>query len=64
MEAKMEKIETNVVKFEVKVEAKKFQAALNKSYNKNAKNFNIPGFRKGKVPMAIVKQHYGDRSFT
>lgn len=59
MEAKMERIETNVVKFEVKVAAKEFQAALNKSYNKNAKNFNIPGFRKGKVPITIVKQQYG-----
>lgn len=59
MEAKMERIETNVVKFEVKVGAKEFQAALNKSYNKNVKGFNVPGFRKGKVPMAIVKQYYG-----
>lgn len=59
MEAKMERIETNVVKFEVKVAASEFQAAIKKSYNKNAKNFNIPGFRKGKVPMAIVKQQYG-----
>lgn len=59
MEAKMERLETNVIKFEVKVEAKEFQAALNKSYNKNVKNFNIPGFRKGKVPMAIVKKQYG-----
>lgn len=59
MEAKMERLETNVIKFEVKVEAKEFQAALSKSYNKNVKNFNIPGFRKGKVPMAIVKKQYG-----
>lgn len=59
MEAKMERIETNVVKFEVKVGAKEFQAALNKSYNKNVKGFNVPGFRKGKVPMAIVKKYYG-----
>lgn len=59
MEAKMERIETNVVKFEVKVAASEFQAAIKRSYNKNAKNFNIPGFRKGKVPMAIVKQQYG-----
>ncbi|WLF70221.1 trigger factor [Clostridium septicum] len=59
MEAKMEKIDTNVVKFEVTVEAKKFQEALNKAYNKNAKHFNVPGFRKGKVPMAIVKKYYG-----
>ncbi|ATD55666.1 trigger factor [Clostridium chauvoei] len=59
MEAKMEKIDTNVVKFEVTVEAKEFQKALTKAYNKNVKKFNVPGFRKGKVPMAIVKQYYG-----
>lgn len=59
MEAKMEKIEKNVVKFEIKVEAEKFQEALKRAYNKNVKNFNVPGFRKGKVPMAIVKKYYG-----
>ncbi|GAA0084314.1 trigger factor [Clostridium sp. CTA-7] len=59
MEAKMEKIEKNVVKFEVKVEAEEFQEAIKRAYNKNVKSFNIPGFRKGKVPMAIVKKYYG-----
>lgn len=59
MEAKMEKIEANVVKFEVRVEAEKFTAALNKAYNKNKNRFSVPGFRKGKVPMAMVKKHYG-----
>ena len=59
MEAKMEKIETNVVKLEVKVEAEKFDAALKKAYNKNKMHFNVQGFRKGKVPMAMVKKFYG-----
>ncbi len=59
MEAKMEKIEANVVKFEVRVEAEKFTAALNKAFNKNRNKFNIPGFRKGKVSMAMVKKFYG-----
>ena len=59
METKMEKIGTNLIKFEVKVEAKEFQTALNKSYKKNVKGFSVPGFRKGKVPMAIVKKYYG-----
>lgn len=59
MEAKMEKIEKNVIKFEIKVEAEKFQEAIKRAYNKNVKNFNVPGFRKGKVPMAIVKKYYG-----
>ncbi|MDY4253196.1 MULTISPECIES: trigger factor [unclassified Clostridium] len=59
MEAKMEKIEKNLVKFEITVGADKFQEAIKKAYNKNVKNFNVPGFRKGKVPMAIVKKYYG-----
>lgn len=59
MEAKMEKINVNVVKFEVKVEAVKFNEALTKAYKKNAKQFNVPGFRKGKVPMNVVKKYYG-----
>ena len=35
MEAKMEKIDVNVVKFEVKVEADKFKEALTRAYKKN-----------------------------
>lgn len=59
MEAKMEKIETNKVKLEVRVEAEKFNEALKKAYNKNKSRFNVQGFRKGKVPMAMVKKFYG-----
>ena len=59
MEAKMEKIDVNVVKFEVKVEAEKFNEALTRAYKKNVKHFNVPGFIKGKVPMNMVKKYYG-----
>ena len=59
MEAKMEKIDVNVVKFEVKVEADKFKEGLTRAYKKNVKKFNVPGFRKGKVPMNVVKKYYG-----
>lgn len=59
MEAKMEKIDVNVVKFEVKVEDDKFKEALTRAYKKNVKKFNVPGFRKGKVPMNVVKKYYG-----
>lgn len=59
MEVKVQKIETNVVELEVKVEAKQFKEAVNKAFKQNASRFNVPGFRKGKVPMAIVKKQYG-----
>lgn len=63
MKSSMEKIEKNVVKLEITVEAEKFVEAMKKSYAKNAKKFNIPGFRKGKAPMNIIKRHYGEGVF-
>lgn len=60
MNVKMEKLEKNVVKLEITVGADKFAEAVKKSYAKNAKKFNVPGFRKGKAPMNIIKKYYGD----
>ncbi|MDF2883410.1 MAG: tig [Clostridiaceae bacterium] len=63
MNSKVEKIETNVVKLEITVETEKFNEAMKKAYIKNAKKFNIPGFRKGKAPMNIIKKYYGEGVF-
>lgn len=63
MNVKVEKIENNVVKLEITVEAQKFNEALQKSYTKNAKKFNIPGFRKGKAPINVIKRYYGEGVF-
>lgn len=63
MNAKMEKIENNVVKLEITVEAEQFSNAMKKAYAKNVKKFNIPGFRKGKAPMNIIKKYYGEGVF-
>lgn len=63
MKAKVEKIENNVVKLEIRVDAEKFNEALVKAYNKNKSRYNIPGFRKGKVPMNMVKKFYGVEVF-
>lgn len=63
MKVSMEKIENNVVKLEVTVESKKFNEAMKKSYAKNVKKFNVPGFRKGKAPMSIIKRYYGETVF-
>ncbi|WP_446897637.1 trigger factor [Clostridium sp. LBM24168] len=63
MNVKMEKVENNVVKLEITVESKKFNEAVKKAFAKNAKKFNIPGFRKGKAPMNIIKKYYGEGVF-
>lgn len=63
MNVKMEKLEKNIVKLEITVEAKRFNEALKKSCAKNSKTMNIPGFRKGKAPMNIIKKFYGEGVF-
>ena len=64
MKCKLEKTENaNEVKFEITVEAEKFEDAIKKVYFQNAKYFNIPGFRKGKAPMQIVEKYYGKEIF-
>lgn len=56
----IEKKENSIVEIKLEVSAEDFKNALMTSYNKNKKNFQVPGFRKGKVPYALVKQYYGE----
>lgn len=64
MSVKVEKTENkNEVKLEFTVEAKVFDEGIKTVFNKNAKYFNIPGFRKGKAPMNIVEKYYGSEIF-
>ena len=64
MSIKIEKTENNnELKLEFTVEAKKFDEGMKRVYAKSAKYINIPGFRKGKAPMAIVEKHYGPEVF-
>ena len=64
MSVKVEKTEKkNEVKLSFEIEAEKFDEAMKKVYTKTAKYFTIPGFRKGKAPMAIVERHYGSSIF-
>jgi len=64
MNCKVEKTDkANEVKLEFKVEAEKFDAAIQTVYKKNAKYFNIPGFRKGKAPFKMVEKTYGIQIF-
>lgn len=64
MSIKIEKTENNnELKLEFTVDAKIFAEGIEKVFKKNAKYFNVPGFRKGKVPMNIAEKHYGVEMF-
>ena len=65
MKVKVENVKdkANEVKLEFTVEAEKFEEAIQTVYKKNAKYFNIPGFRKGKAPFKMVEKAYGIQIF-
>ena len=63
MSLQVEKLEHNMAKLTIEVDADKFVAAMKTAYNKEKGKMNIPGFRKGKVPMAYLEKMYGPEMF-
>ena len=59
----VEKKEDNTLTFQVESDAAEFEAAVNAAYLKNKHSINIPGFRKGKAPRAVVEGMYGVEVF-
>ena len=57
------KVDTNKYKVIVEVEADVFNTEVNKVYRREVKKINIPGFRKGKAPRAIIEKMYGESVF-
>jgi len=58
--AEIEKLEHSRVAIKLEADRETFDKALMDSYNKNKKRFQVPGFRKGKVPYKLVVQYYGE----
>ena len=63
MSLQVENLEHNMVKVTMEAEASKLDAAITKAYNKKKNQFNIPGFRKGKVPQKLIEKEYGVEIF-
>ena len=63
MSVQVEKLEKNMAKLTIEVDAAQFEDAMKKAFNKNKNKFNIPGFRKGKAPRAMIEKMYGEGIF-
>ncbi len=56
-------VETNKYELIVSVPANEFEAACDKVFKKRSKQFQVPGFRKGKAPRKTIEKLYGEGVF-
>ena len=63
MSLQVENLEHNMAKVTIEVEAAKLDDAIKQAFNKKKGQFNVPGFRKGKVPFQLIAKEYGVEIF-
>ena len=63
MSVQVENLEKNMAKLTIEIPAEDLEKAIQAVYLKQKSRINIPGFRKGKVPRAIIEQMYGPGIF-
>ena len=63
MSLQVEKLEKNMAKLTITVEADEVEKAIERAYQKQKSKISIPGFRKGKVPRKMIEKMYGSGVF-
>lgn len=63
MSVQVETMEKNLAKLTIQVSAEELEKAIQQAFLKNKNRFNIPGFRKGKVPRKMIEKMYGEGVF-
>lgn len=59
----VEKKEHNSVSFVIEVGSEEFENAVNRAYQKNKNEINVPGFRKGKASRMVIEGMFGKNFF-
>ena len=63
MSVQVETLDKNMAKLTIEVPADELEKALNQAYNHQKNRISMPGFRKGKVPRALIEREYGPEVF-
>ncbi|MBR6769783.1 MAG: trigger factor [Lachnospiraceae bacterium] len=63
MSLQVERLEKNMAKLTIEVDASELEKAIESAYQKNKKHISVHGFRKGKVPRQMIERVYGKEVF-
>ena len=63
MSLSVEKLEGSMAKLTIEVPAEEFDKAMTAAYHKMKNQINLQGFRRGKVPQAMIEKVYGPEVF-
>ncbi|MBE5953982.1 MAG: trigger factor [Lachnospiraceae bacterium] len=63
MSLSVEKLEGSMAKLTIEVPAEEFEKAMTAAYHKMKNQINLQGFRRGKVPQAMIEKVYGPEVF-
>ena len=63
MSVQVENLDKNMVKLTIEVPAEELEKAIEAAYKKQKNQISVPGFRKGKVPRAMIEKMYGAEVF-
>ncbi len=63
MSLSVEKLEGSMAKLTIEVPAEEFDKAMTAAYHKIKNQVNLQGFRRGKVPQAMIEKVYGPEVF-
>lgn len=59
MSVQVENLEKNMARLTIEVSEEDFEKAIQGAYLKQRNKISVPGFRKGKVPRAMIEKMYG-----
>ena len=58
-----ENLPKSQIKFTFSVEGEEWKNSIKKAYDKTKHNYDVEGFRKGKVPQKVIENKYGSGVF-
>lgn len=62
MKVEVEHLTSSSVRLQIEIPPEKVDQELNKNYQEFRKNLSVPGFRKGKVPISMIKSRFADHA--